>query len=449
MEVVVVGAGISGLCSGAMLAAEGIRVTVLESSSRVGGRTASTRYKGHILDNGFHIMPFYKTSAVYGVFKRLGILDRLDLARVDRIAFYKDGFHVYPRGLGGMISTSLVPVRSRIRLLRMLLPMAFSSYERAEKLDPVPLSSVTGGLDAVTGSFFDAVCMLAFADRPDNISLGEFTRTMIRANPFKGGTSEFAYPNVGGYDEISRILAEYITEKGGTVRLSTPVSRVHVESGRVAGITAGEFHECGCVVVSSPAYLAVTRLFEGGTFDDSIMERAKKLDKTTSVVEAHFCLSERMDARQIVFPVGEYSAKGIFFISNITPNVSPEGEHLVMAGTPVSAADADSPSRVAEVVGEMKEDIESIYPGFSGSLLWEKAKSWRFVESVAKGPGMVWKDKMPHTTNVKGLFFVGDATVSYGIGTDSAAHSSLLCHPKILGFLSNVVHGAEIRSKAG
>jgi len=37
--------------------------------------------------------------------------------------------------------------------------------------------------------------------------------------------------------------------------------------------------------------------------------------------------------------------------------------------------------------------------------------------------------------NVRGLFFVGDSTVSYGIGTDSAAHSSILCHPKIISYL--------------
>ena len=59
--------------------------------------------------------------------------------------------------------------------------------------------------------------------------------------------------------------------------------------------------------------------------------------------------------------------------------------------------------------------------------------AWELVESVVKEPGMVWKSKMPHQiTGIDGLFFVGDSTISYGIGTDSAAHSSLyLCYPKI------------------
>jgi hypothetical protein len=64
--------------------------------------------------------------------------------------------------------------------------------------------------------------------------------------------------------------------------------------------------------------------------------------------------------------------------------------------------------------------------------------AWTLVESVAKEPGLVWKSKMPHQIpNIEGLFFVGDSTVSYGIGTDSAAHSSILCLPKIKAYLKN------------
>ena len=66
-KVIIIGAGVSGLSTAALLAKEEIPVRVFEKSSKVGGRTTSTSYKGHILDNGFHIMPFYKTSAVYKV----------------------------------------------------------------------------------------------------------------------------------------------------------------------------------------------------------------------------------------------------------------------------------------------------------------------------------------------------------------------------------------------
>ena len=442
--VIVIGAGISGLCTAALLASDGIKVEVYEKSPNLGGRTASIKFRGHILDNGFHIMPFYKTSAVYQVLKSLGLVSRLDLVKVDRISFYQeDEFYTYPRGMLDILRMSMIPFQSRMRLLGILVPMAFSPMRRTERADSVPLSRVVDSLDARTKSFFDAVCMLAFADIPERVSLGEFMRTIIRANPFRGGTSEFAYPASGGYDKIAHVLASYITERRGDndankIHLSTAVSRVIVEEGCARGVilSDGRRIDGSSIVVSLPAYNAIDRLFEAGTFSGDLESRVRRLDKTTSVVEAHYCLSSPVDARQIVFPMGDHTAKGIFFISNIAPSVSPEGEHLMMAGTPIRPQDAGDASMVRKTAEAMKSDISRMYPDFEASLLWERPMVWRLVESVAKEPGIVWKQKMPHQVKeVRGLYFVGDSTISYGIGTDSAAHSSVLCHPKIARYL--------------
>ncbi|MBA4453654.1 MAG: protoporphyrinogen oxidase, partial [Nitrosopumilaceae archaeon] len=122
--------------------------------------------------------------------------------------------------------------------------------------------------------------------------------------------------------------------------------------------------------------------------------------------------------------------------SNMTPKVSPRGEHLIIAGTPVPPDHVKNVQKIKETVEKMKNEINHIYPDFEKSLLWERPMAWSLVESVVKKPGKVWKSKMPHQVKgVDGLFFIGDSTVSYGIGTDSAAHSSLLCYPKIMEYL--------------
>ena len=89
----------------------------------------------------------------------------------------------------------------------------------AEKLDGTSLTEITRGLDPRTRAFFDAVCMLAFADIPEQISLGEFVRTIIRANPFRGGTSRFAYPASGGYYSLCRVLVEYVQDENPSSNL--------------------------------------------------------------------------------------------------------------------------------------------------------------------------------------------------------------------------------------
>ena len=441
-RVLVIGAGVSGLCTAALLCRAGVRgVTVVERSARVGGRTASSRYRGHILDNGFHIMPFYKASALYRVLESTGTAGMLELARVTDIAFAtgRGRFARYPRGIADLLRLETMPLRSRIGLLRAILPMAFSTMGAAARLDRAPLSDVVGRLDAAARPFFEAVCMLAFADVPERVSLGEFTRTMIRANPFRGGTSEFAYPAQGGYDRICGVLARYVRASGGRVITGAAARRVVVRDGRAAGAetAGGGAIESECTVVSLPAYEAARRLFGPGDLDGRFLRRVAGLESTTAVVETHFCTSERIDKRQIVFPVGPgRAARGLFFVSNISPAVSPAGEHLMMAGTPVRASDARSAARTAEISDRMKGEVAELYPAFEKSIVWERPSAWPLVESVAKGPGMVWTDKAPHAASgVDGLFFVGDSTVSYGIGTDSAAHSSQLCHPLIMRFL--------------
>ena len=210
--ILIIGAGVGGLSIGTLLVNAGHKVSIYEKAERLGGRTASIKFKNHILDNGFHIMPFYKKSAIYDILKSANIVSKLKLAIVDKIAFYDGNFHTYPKGIIDILRMSLIPLKSRFSLLKILLPMAFASMEKAEQMDQTPLTEVTKKLDSHSRTFFDAVCMLAFADTTDHISLGEFARTIIRANPFKGGTSEFAYPDMGGYDRISEVMGNYIQE---------------------------------------------------------------------------------------------------------------------------------------------------------------------------------------------------------------------------------------------
>lgn len=54
-KVIIIGAGVSGLSSAALLTKQKIPVQIYEKSTKMSGRTASIQYKNHILDNGFHI----------------------------------------------------------------------------------------------------------------------------------------------------------------------------------------------------------------------------------------------------------------------------------------------------------------------------------------------------------------------------------------------------------
>ncbi len=52
-DVVVIGAGIGGLCAGAILSKKGEKVLMVEKSDMVGGRGRCMEYDGYILANAF------------------------------------------------------------------------------------------------------------------------------------------------------------------------------------------------------------------------------------------------------------------------------------------------------------------------------------------------------------------------------------------------------------
>ena len=159
--------------------------------------------------------------------------------------------------------------KSRLNLLKMLYPISFYSIKKSETMDSLPLTTLIQKLDRETKSFFDAICMLAFADIPENISLGGFIRTIIRANPFREGTSEFSYPQEGGYDQISKLHANYITSNGSDIMLSSAVKKIIIVNGKVNGIITNndELIETDVCIISVPVYNAINTFFDKGAFE--------------------------------------------------------------------------------------------------------------------------------------------------------------------------------------
>lgn len=71
-KIVVVGGGVGGLVTAAILAAEGFTVSIYEKTSNVGGRGLCKSIDGYLLDSGFHSIREADKSASSAVLKKLG-----------------------------------------------------------------------------------------------------------------------------------------------------------------------------------------------------------------------------------------------------------------------------------------------------------------------------------------------------------------------------------------
>lgn len=82
--VVIIGGGLGGLVSGAILAKEGFKVVVLEKNSTIGGGLQTFSRFGERFDTGMHVIGGMQEGGnIYRLCKYLGIIDKVLLRRVD------------------------------------------------------------------------------------------------------------------------------------------------------------------------------------------------------------------------------------------------------------------------------------------------------------------------------------------------------------------------------
>ena len=82
--VVVIGGGLGGLVSGALLAKEGFKVTVLEKNTIIGGGLQNFKRKGVSFPTGMHVFGgFNEVGQLRKLFSYLGIMDHLSLRAMD------------------------------------------------------------------------------------------------------------------------------------------------------------------------------------------------------------------------------------------------------------------------------------------------------------------------------------------------------------------------------
>lgn len=234
-DVVIIGAGMSGLVCGCYLAKAGMKVLIVEKHYKPGGYCTSFKRKSFTFDAAAHSMGGYKHGILGKVLRDLEIERKVRLLRFDpsnvvitpdlRISFWgkldktikefqaafpeeKDNIKKFFHFLINPEPKHLIMMRNWT--FKRLLDQYFSNANLKAIL-PVPLSGYTG-LPASQISAF--------------LGIGIFKEAIL-----DGGY----YPD-GGMQALPDALAEIFKEHGGELRLSRLVKKVNVKDRNVTGV---------------------------------------------------------------------------------------------------------------------------------------------------------------------------------------------------------------------
>ena len=228
-DVIIIGAGYGGLCTGALLCRGGKKVLVLEKEGALGGRAKSVLYCGHVLDDGAHIPS--RAGHLESIFSDLG-LEYPEVVLLNKSEIYHEGTWKNPKQL-------FSPATFKRALAEI---MKYSACELTA-LDDLPLKEWVeriSGEEGIDVLFFYLGCATSVGNRFETYSAGEMVY-IIREILDRGlKLSEIGGVIRGGMNSILNPLAEYIRSHGGEIRLKTPVESVEVGNGRAVGVNVEE-----------------------------------------------------------------------------------------------------------------------------------------------------------------------------------------------------------------
>lgn len=340
-DVIIVGAGFSGLSAAYYLQRNGLNVKVLEVSSQPGGRARSDNLNGFTLDRGLH---FYHHSTTE--LSKIIRLDQLHLKNTypGYLLRYQGTFNLFTNPLYqtiDTISTALAKNASfsdKIRLFGLYAKLKTSTYNKLVK--------------ETESSTYDYLSKSGFSKK----LIDSFFRPMLAANIFDynlQSSSRFskvylkslfqdhvALPKEG-IGKIAASIAAQLEE--GTIAYKSKVKKV---SNHGVELINGDFLEAQYVIVATNA------------IDANIITSEKiMLAECSHISTLYFSADKAPLSKPVVILNGENGStlvNHVFVPSLLHPEYAPEGKHLVAVNV-VKEHDLDDEELEIKCLTELSE----------------------------------------------------------------------------------------------
>lgn len=460
-DAIVIGAGLSGLLTGAILARRGRRVIVLERSADVGGRIRSYEVDGFVVDAGAYLWPnlhLDRALAAAGATSFRGsVIPPLQIMRMfvhgtsgQRFSFLWPGRAESPAMLAAAAAGLGADAETFRALTQVWDRLAALSDDEVDTLRHTPLRDALPRFttEPRVAEAFRRNVMLFGSYEPDDASMAECIGLRRHAVGGPQPKPEVAGANPeGGVRALPRAIRAAFDSAGGELRLSHTVDQILVEDGRVRGVLAhgaSPFQERidAPFVVSS---IPVAQLFEviaPSHFPQDFVANAARFRVIGGTISAAFAFDSlpRLRAtgeedtfpgwtRLLIGPAREFGG-GLLWATLHSPHNAPPGKHVLQAMRLSPHRDIADATRVRFVHDSFRAMLDEMYLDVDAKLLWQR--QWinrdgsEYMIAAAPKPPI-------RAPGVAGLYLVGETSDGGAVQMDNAALSALCAADAITG----------------
>ena len=296
---VVIGGGIGGLVTGALLAKEGYRVTVLEKNAIIGGGLQTFKRNDVRFPTGMHIFGgFQKGGNLRKIFDYLGVLDKLKLRATDEdtndaVVFVDENItYRLPKGKERFVAYLSERFPSEKEQIRVYIDRLFELTEEEELfyLREAPENGLSHSDD-----FLNSVNQLMDKYITDN----KLKSLLGYLTPLIGGPRETTpayihallsslhingtYQFVGESQQMADTLAQVIESAGGQVVANEEVVQIQIENRQVTQVVTRKGHR-----YQADSYIAAVhpdvllKIIDGQAFTTAYKQRVQSVPETMS-----------------------------------------------------------------------------------------------------------------------------------------------------------------------
>jgi len=368
-HVAVVGGGLAGIAASLRLAEAGVRVTLIETRPRLGGRATSfvDPRSGLTLDNCQHVVMGCCTNLI-DLYRRLGVLDRITWQHSTWWADppgapreLKPGFLPPPLHFTGSFLRfgvlSFAERRAVGRAMWRLIRIGLAGRERWRGRVFGDVLTETKQPRAAIERFWEPIVTSACnlpCDRVDAASAAQVFQEGFLASRFASAVGLSTVPLVELYDPAAALLEE----AGGEVRLGVSAKALSFEGDRLSGVVTDEgFVKASAIVSTVPPDRLAKLCSETLRRAD---RRLAKLDalRTSPILGVHLFFDRPvMTTPNLVLP-----GRAVHWLFD--KGLDESGRHHVHAV--ISAADEWMELDEADIARRVMDDVRWAYPDATG-----------------------------------------------------------------------------------
>lgn len=416
MKVAIIGAGLGGLISAAILSEKGEKVDVYERLPFIGGRFTNIPYKGFQISTGaLHMIPHGKRGPLGQTLKKLGCNVEIEDSKPDGLALWNGELKTLRR--------KDFPEGSKNKFMKWYL---LYKLLRTDK----DLGKFEEGLDEFTVKFLRSFLGWSLSISSPEIKFSKFLSIVQKVEKFGGP----GIP-IGGCKGVIDSLVELIESNGGQIHKRKQVESIlpaKDSEKTVRGLNVKGDIKSYDLVFSNLGHQATAKMLLKGhgiknthklsnfTKKDNknknqkvlsqYLNRASALEPSSGVKYSISLEEPFIENTGVLFTPQLESISGMNEVTNADPNLAPNGKHFLMAHQPVLS------NNLKYEINLGLTDLKNILKKYKYEVIAIQSYSngWP-VNRVKAGKDIGYK------TPYKNLYVVGDGAKGDSIEVDGIA----------------------------